>query len=501
MAKKSVRIIFLLLVGLLLYLLWWRFQVSSVRFFDIDEFAYLHWAGAVARGERPYVDFFSYFTPGFMWVLTPLFWIYGASVSVFTAARTLSLVVFLGILGGLGYLFGITRGWKWALIPVIILAFLPMPYDKFLEIRPDNLAALLVFIGILGEVIAIRQKKHVWWLLAGLLYSASLFVLAKTLPIVLVGAGIAALYLLWDHHDWKKILSSLLAFFAYGLLGPWVVFFFGAWVSGHLSVVWYALTRLPFEVYKSAVNFPMEADLFFFPNASFYGGDGHGITIGLLTNHILWVLAILAGAYRLFTLHFDRPKEAWNELLIGLVFFVSIFGYVKFFPLKHSQYLIPIAVLVAYYSADALASFFEWLVRAGGFASLVIVLFGFFWLVIAVNVDVNTPKLSATNARQLTEISALISAVPKDAKVVDLEGRMVFWPDGYPISALPFDSFLSYVSQPPLSLSSYLTQNPAGYIYQGDSGRINTLSKENLAYITMYFSPVPGFGDRLWKRK
>ncbi|MCX6791665.1 MAG: hypothetical protein NT149_01345, partial [Candidatus Gottesmanbacteria bacterium] len=140
-SKKRWWMVFniLLLAGLLVYLLWWRGMVSTTRFFDVDEFSYMHWTAQVARGQHMYTDFFSYFTPGFMWVFAPIYWIYGVSVNVFSAARGVSFVIFLGILGSLGYVFGITRGWKWAILPVIILAFLPMPYDKFLEIRPDNL--------------------------------------------------------------------------------------------------------------------------------------------------------------------------------------------------------------------------------------------------------------------------------------------------------------------------------------------------------------------------
>src|SRR3990172_2813217 len=118
-SMRAVRNIFL--IGLLIYLLSWSWRVSSIRFFDVDEFSYMHWTAQVARGEHMYTDFFSYFTPGFMWVFAPIFWLYGVSVNVFSAARSVSFVVYLGVLGGLGVLWGETRGWKWALLPVVIL--------------------------------------------------------------------------------------------------------------------------------------------------------------------------------------------------------------------------------------------------------------------------------------------------------------------------------------------------------------------------------------------
>lgn len=492
--RKQFRtlLIVMLLTALLGYLLVWRYRVSATRLFDVDEFSYLHWTAQVARGERPYVDFFSYFTPGFMWAFAPVFWISGVSAQVFTAGRTVSFVIFLGILGSLGYLFGVTRGWRWALLPIVILAFLPMPYDKFLEIRPDNLATLLAVLGVIGEIRGIRGKKKIWWLVSGLAYSASLFVLVKTLPIVAVGVLIALLA------SPKKFV-----FFLLGLLGPWILFFFGAAIAGHFGVVWYSLTTLPFEVSKSAVNYFMEANLFFYPNGWFYGlpAQAGGITSGLIVNHAIWIVALVVGAYRLVTPIRDGKKDhMYIELLVAGIFFVSVAAYVKFFPLKHSQYLVPIAVFVAYYAADALGSFFDRLIQAGGFASFGIVFLGFAYVLVVVTLGVNILKLKASMGGQLNEISQLLRVVPLTARVVDLEGRMVFWPDGYPISSVPFDGFLSYVSRPPPPLNEYLAKQPADYIYDGDSGRLATLTAENLSFIRAHFAPVPGFGERLWKR-
>jgi hypothetical protein len=494
MNKKILvlRYIPILLSFLIIFLLVWRWQVSVTRFFDPDEYSYMHWAAQVARGEHMYTDFYSYFTPGFMWVFAPIFWIYGASIQVFMAGRVVSYMIFLGILGSLGYLYGITRGWKWALLPIVILTFLPMPYDKFLEIRPDNLAMLFALLGVIGEIVAIRAKRIHWWLVSGLLYSASLFVLAKTLPIVAVGGGIAVIS---SWRDWKKIL-----FFFLGLLAPWIVFFLSAAVFGNFSVVWYSLTKLPFEAYKDIGNVYMATSLFFYPNVAFYGGVGYTITPGLIVNHAIWILGLCVGAYRLVTPARGKKNELFVELLVSGVFLLSVAGYVKFFPWKHTQYLIPIAVFVAYYAADGLSGLFDWLERAGGFASLMIVLLGFSYLLIVVTIQVNESKLLNTNRTQIAELMTLLKIIPLRARVVDLDGRMVFWPDGYPISSMTIDWLVSKMSRPPLPLAQYLDKYPAEYIYDGDSNRFITFTAENLAYIHAHFSPVSGFGERLWKK-
>lgn len=487
------KILFIFFSVLLLFLLYWRFQVSSVRFFDVDEFSYMHWVAQVARGERLYTDFFSYFTPGFMWAFAPIFWIYGVSASVFTAGRTVSFVIFLSILGALSYLWGITRGWRWALLPSVILAFLPLPYDKFVEIRPDNLATLFAILGLVGEIWAMRTKKSHWWFISGLSYSASLFVLVKMIPFVVVG-GIVALFS--ARKDSKKFGLFLL-----GFLGPWALFFGWAGVRGEFAATWYSLTKLATEIYGSIKNYPMETNLFFYPNAAFYGGSGHSITTALVVNHAIWVLAIVTGVFRLVT-PFRKSRGEWYvELMIALTFFVSIILYSKFFPLKHSQYLIPIAIFVAYYAADGLSAFFEWLALRGGYESLAIVLIGLGYLMYGVTREINMPKLAQTNTRQLAVVTSLINTVPLSSRVVDMEGRMVFWKEGYPICCLPFDTFLSYISHPVPPLSVYLARTPADYFYVGDSGRMGTLSEDNLSYIKTHFAPVPGWGDSLWKRK
>jgi hypothetical protein len=245
----------------------------------------------------------------------------------------------------------------------------------------------------------------------------------------------------------------------------------------------------------------MSANLFFYPNGAFYGGNRSTITPGLIVNHAIWILGVITGTYRLGTpFRYGNRGRALIELLVAGVFFVSAAAYVKFFPLKHSQYLIPIAVFIAYFAADALGSFFDWLARVGGDISLAVVLVGFAYLFIVVNNDVNTPKLRFTNAAQMSELTTLIHIIPQRARVVDLEGRMVFWPDGYPISSLAFDTFLPYVSRPPLPLGQYLSQHPAEYIYDGDSNRMATLTAGNLRVIQADFAPVAGFGGRLLKR-
>src|SRR3990172_4488482 len=105
---------------LLVFLMYWRWKVGLTRFFDVDEFSYLHWTADFARGSRPYTDFFMFFTPGFLWFFAPLVFLFPHGPMIFLAARVVSLGIFAVMLVLLGVLFASIRGRRWALLPVVL---------------------------------------------------------------------------------------------------------------------------------------------------------------------------------------------------------------------------------------------------------------------------------------------------------------------------------------------------------------------------------------------
>ncbi len=495
-----------LLVGILLYLLYWRWQVSQIRYFDIDEFLHLHLTAELVRGERLYIDFITYFSPGFMWVLAPLFWIYGVSFQIFIAARELSFCIFLALLFVLCILFGYTRSWRWALLPVIILAFLPMPYDKFLEVRPDTIATLLACAALLTEVIAIR-KIHVMrlWCLCGFLYGISFLFLIKMAPFLLAG-WIVAMVVSFQRvgtKNKKTAWANLIAMTG-GLLIALCGFFGWAALTGGLQVTLYSVVQMPFEISNHFQGgYYLAPFLFFYPNALFYGGDGVSLSAGLLMNNALWIFASMVGVYRLLTPYLKAQgnrEKMQIELLLALTFVFAGIGFIKFSPVKYSQYLIPTAVFIAYYAADGISLFFDWLASVGGYPSLAIALVGLGYVLVTVTQSINAPKILSTNAGQRTEFDRLLATVPLSARVVDLEGKMIFWPDGYPMCCMSLEDFVPYISHGPPSLATYLSLHLADYLYDGTTNRLTSLFPENVAYIKSHFALVPGWGSSLWKR-
>lgn len=495
------------------FLLVWRLNVGMTRFFDVDEFSYLHWVGNLAKGHLPYVDYFMFFPPGFLVFFLPLFVLFPGNPEIFLAGRVLSLIIFIALLVAVSALYGRLRSWKYALLPVILLSFLPMPYDKLLEIRPDNLSTLLAVAGVTFQVYAgmdQSRKARYLWAAAGVFQALSLIVFPKTLPFTVVTSVCALWYFLWFAEKKSgafgdrilRTFTSQLLWFAVGFVVPMVLLLLWLLTYGNFTQVWYSLTRLPFEANRISKFYIMEPHLFFFPNGSFYGAPG--LTNGFLANHLIWAVGICIGIVRFFTPFVtadgDRRKVV-GEVITGGSFLLLSALYVMFYPLKHSQYLIPIAVFVVFYAADGLEQLLRWLEGKvhpwAAIGVLGVVAAALVWI----TPQVNGVKLGWSNADQLRQLRLMTQIVPKDATVFDIEGRMVFWNDAYYICCVPFGSFIDQMSRQPAPLSLVLEDKKVPYLYQGDTGRIYTLPVRDRVYIQQYYTPVEGWGETFWKRK
>ncbi len=485
---KTVSACLLLIVCcLLLVFLWWHWRLGIIRYFDADEFAHLSWAYQMLSGRRPYVDFLFYIPPGFQLFLMPLF-AFGSGVTPILVGRVFAFIVFVLLVGVTVLLFWIMRkGWA-AILAGVILAFLPLPFDKFLEIRPDTLATLLVMLGMVFQILALqgtslRSCKEVpWSTIAGVCYGLSLLILPKTLPQVGVAVAVALV---------TKNVRSWLG----GFVIPLAVFGLWALTLGNLDQVIYSLTKLPMEALKISQTFIMMPDLFFYPNTIFYGASGW--STGLLVNHAIWILAIFVGAYRLVT-----PGKSWAELLIASTFFVHVFFYVQVVPLKHTQYLIPIAVFVAFYAADAVDMVWKKVLgsnifAAASFLTLFIIGLGGLWRVF---VAVNTPKLSWTNADTIRDLKILYRTIPKSEYILDLTGQTIYYRQPYIACCIHFGQSAPYLSHPLPNLSEALEKTNTKYIFEGDLKRTNTLLSADQAYIAAHYLPHPVIAGLLLRK-
>lgn len=476
---------------LLMVFLWWHFRLGMVRYFDVDEFAHLHWASHMAMGKKPYIDFLYFFPPGYQWFLEPLFWV-GKGIAPILAARFVQFVVFVLLVGTTGILFWITRKSLWAAVFTgAILAYLPLPYDKFLEIRPDTLAALLAMLGMVFQIYWMRYFSKRAGFLAGCCYALSLLILPKTAPAVGV-AGIVALLHARDSST-KRIGRTNTIFSRESLAALGAGFgipflFFGLWILflGDLGTVMYSLTKLPIEANKISQTFIMMPDLFFYPNQIFYGTAGYSFE--LLANHVIWVVACAIGLFRLFLPYFIGKERALEELLIAGTFITHVIFYIQLVPLKHTQYLIPIAPFIAYFLVDGIVSIWnrvkQWESGRVGFSVAFIAIA---LLLFMLNSNSVTPKLAWTNTDVLKELAYIFKTIPFDQPILDLDGRTLYYPDPYIACCLPFGQSAPYLSKPLPSLSQTLESSKTKYIYQGELKRVTTLVSEDQDYISKHY--------------
>lgn len=489
----------ILAIGFLL-MFSWHVRVGMTRYFDVDEFSYIHWVTQFVGGKRPYVDFFMMFPPLYLFFFAPVVWVAGASADFFLTARMVAIGIEAVMFLTVGLLFGIIRDRRYLLLPSLLIAFLPMPFDKYFELRPDNLSTLFALLGVLFHVLFLRNTwpKQTSFL-SGLCYASSLLIFPKALSFVVV-AGV-----IWMFGAIPKLFRGtlfrdpLMHFLTGGAIISCIVGIYLV-MLGHFDVVWYCLTKLAVET-NTIVPFIMESHLFFFPGAAWYGSDG--FSPGFLLNHFLWVSAILFGVFRLFTpvVTADGKKGGvLSELLVAGVFLFNAILYVAYYPNKHTQYLIPIGIFVGLYAADFIVFILNKLERVNRIIPIVIlvIFIGILWNVAGL---VNTKKLGWGNGLQLHQLRLMQQFIPKDAYVFDLEGRMIFWDQPYYICCLAIGDWIHLISRQPEPIHSMLEEKRVPWIFQGDSRRLYTLPWPDRAYIQEHYIPVEGWGENLWKRK
>ncbi len=493
LGKRSLPIALLGFIAVLLFL-WEKMRLGQARYFDADELAYLHWAHNVFDGRLPYKDFLSYVPPLYYSLLSLLFRVVDG-ITILSSARLLAFVIFVFLCVGLVLLFAKARNNTYAMYAAVFLAFLPMPADKFIEVRPDNFATLVALFATLMHGIALAEHRNLrFWGTAGVLYGLSFFILPKTVPQIAVAGMVTALWWLFAPHPMKQKTQRVLTFIGGGLL-PFG--FFVLWILFQLGPRWYdtvaySLLQLPLEVNRLGIQFPLQPDLFFYPNSVLYGRDGWGIS--LIVTHVLWLAGIFTAAVRLVTPFIPGGrKEVFRELLLAGSFFAYTIAFMYGYPMRHSQYLIPVAVFIAFYSADFMGLLLSWCDktftgRVVGILALTALLYG------AVRLTAHTTeaKMRYSNAEDYAVLSYALNSIPNGAYVFDLVGSTIYFRDPFYVSAVPFGQWVPYVSRPFGSVVDALEKTDTRYIYEGRLARLESLSPETTSYVRRTFSPVPG---------
>lgn len=473
-----------------------KLQLGINRYFDADEFAYLHWAHNVFTGRLPYKDFLSYIPPGFLYLVAPLYWL-THDTGILYFGRIFSFVVFSGLVAAIIVLFWQMRGHLlMAIVAGLLLAFIPIPADKFIEIRPDNAAMLFAVLGLIAQAMAFSSvKKSYAWFIAGMLYMASLLILPKTFPQVVVAMGVSCLW-------WRKgggllpVRTHSIIVFVAGFLVPLVIFCGWILISmrsmSELSLVWYSLTKLPFEAQRISALFPLQPDLYFYPNNLLYGAPGWNV--GLFVNHAVWLLGLMTGSVRVVLPFLANGKKgAWIESIVAGAFMGYIVSFMYGYPMRHEQYLIPVSIFVIFYAADGLYVLWESLPKKPGFLMaggviFAVLLSGMVW----VNTRVNEPKMAFINANDYRVLRYALQTIPLGSYMFDLVGTTIYFADPYYVSAVPFGQWAPYLSRVLPSIPQALENTGVKYIYEGRLGRLDNLPVDAVSYIRKSFRPVTG---------
>lgn len=500
--KKKEAIIILAEAATLLFVLFLRFKLAPLRYFDIDELAYLHWGYNLSIGERPFSDFLFLLPPLFLYSLMPLFIVIGRSALLLVAARIFMALVFLLVTIVLILLGRKMGNIHTGLLAGIVFAFLPIPSDKMIEIRPDMAALLFSLLGLYLFLKGMEKQKKLWLFLAGASFALSLGFIPKTifflLPVVVtvwfMGYKGAA------KGQFAKTIKKLYLPLSAGFAIPALVTLILILSFGNFRFAAYSMTKLASDIHKTlGAKFYMRPDIFFYPNDTYYGfGGTHNLPY--ILNLTIYVTAALWAIKKFVScLSYQDDNKCLREFIFASVFFVNLAAFVKFYPLKHAQYLIMIAPFIAFYFADFIVSFGRARHLPGKFMTLSL----YFLLLLSIGYagyKMYEKKVKWDNRATLEKINQVLAAVPAQERIFDLTGGSVFFRHGYYFCCLSYGQYEEVLNFPITSVETAFNQNGTKYVYTDFYGRLEILPPLTAAYIKNNFKPYFPDGSLLIRK-
>ena len=477
-----------IILGISVYLFIEKYRMGMFRYFDMDELAYLNWTAHMVQGALPYRDFLMQAGPGFLFLLAPIFWISNSLVVPFFGGRIMAFCVFFLLSIVVSVLFFIMRKrWTAVFIP-FLLVFLPMPADKFLEIRPDTTAILFAMMGTVCQILWMKnideKKQEIILFLSGFSYGISLLFMQKTFFHVAI-AGIVIF--VWARMHKRTIVPCMVGGGLIGLLLlSWGI------VTNNVGTLFYSIVTMPMELGNMAKIYAIPS-LFYFRYIDIYYGIS-GWNWGFILNQSIWIAGLVIGGVRFIwsLLHLSR-KENQLELFVSILFITQVLTFLFIMPFKHAQYLIPIAVFVVFYVADGINLFWTYAKRS--MYTMVLFVFClsvFLFLCIRGYHDINDIKYTWTNATNQGDIAMaqlLFQTIPKTEFVFDMVGLTLYYPQPYVLSLAP-GQIREYVSRRFPPLIQALEKTNTKYIYQGSAKRVSTFSWEEQQYMYSHFTPI-----------
>lgn len=485
---------------LLFLLLYWRGQYALTRYFDIDEFAHLHWGYSFFIGEKPYQDFFYLFPPFFLLLLWPVFLIFGRTLLTVTASRALMFIIFLLIVLVLYLMARRLRSKMTALLAVLVLVFLPMPLDKMIEIRPDLPALLAAMTGLLLFISGEGKESYRDLFFSGLFFGISLGFVPKTV-FFLTGPVLIVIYQYFQSAlkgKMKGFFRKYLYLF-YGMSIPLTVILTVMMWSGKADFAFYSMTKMASDVTKVlAGKFYIDSRFFFYPNDVYYGKGS--INPYYLANLFIYLTAIIWVIWRFISsLSFKEYRKCVAEFVLSLTFLVNLAAYVKFYPLKHAQYLIPLAPFAAFYFADFWQTLIDFLARKLIFPIVLTPVLAVF-LVIFFK-DIYDIRIWWNNRLSMEKINYFLSSYSSSTAIFDLTGESVFFPNGYYFCCIPYGQYNEAFDFKMPDIEKDMERRKTTIVHLGTSDRIGVLPAIQAKYIKENFEAILPNGSLLERKQ
>ncbi len=474
--------IIIIQIGLLVLFVYWKYRLGITRYFDIDEYAHLHWAFNFFSGIKPYTQFLYFFPPLYLLILYPLFVIAGKTVILLTLARFQAFTFFLFLLFVLFLLVRKVRGAKTALLSIVILSFLPIPADKLLEIRPDTISTAIAILGMLFLIYSFDKKKYLS--LSGFCFGLALMIVPKVL-FFLPAVFITVLINFWK----KKWRISDLWRIALGFMPPiiFTLLFFVA-MGNPANAIYYSSKFIGSASKILGDRFPMRPELFFYPNDIFYGE--FGINPTLILNLIIYIIAGSWGIIKLVSFLDNKSyRESIVELLLSVSFIANFVAFIKFFPMKHTQYFIAFAPFIAFYFSDMLLSLY------GKFMGKIRILFSLLFLIFLLFIGYQGNKMNSIKANWNNDITfkhlkTVKDLIPPQEYVFDLYGETLFYKDPYYICCVSYGEYIEAFNRKLPSLADSLRQTQTKYIFTMTNTRLGVLPPLDARFINDHYIKI-----------
>lgn len=485
-------------IGFIVFLIFLAPLVASVIHsgylytFDSDELAHVQIIYRMARGEVPYIAFFSIYSPLIHWLLAPVFGIYGFTIDAIYASRILMIGIFgLRIAAAAGLTFVLFKS-RLTLLFIPLLLLEPFTVFSGMQIRPDNLMLFLYTAGLLALTIGLRSKKKALVFVSGMLLSAALITSIKIAPSI----GVLAVFLFVSAVREKQRAKYYIL--ALGFLLPVVVFLFYFFLHGTLGAM---LTHLIVysKANSDAVLNPALLGIFYWPdNGYIYGLMGRPPSW-----FFAWILPIFAfpSAYKALTDYVSGEKKRIEEMVLAFLG-TSLFAHfvsLLFIRSVFVQYYLPLTWLYVLFFVLTIRDFLQVYSKHTWGRRIVVGIFGIaFFALYTTSIRANFERAKYFNAKGIiTTMTKRWSQIPANSSVF---GDVIFRPSVYPVS---YGFFIGDLPTAALatfpSLASTIERYGLPKLILKDYA-LQFLKPEDQAYIKEHYTRVPE-DDELWVRK